>query len=48
MSGRQFKSHRTDIVKAFGPAVAEVINAYGEVLFRRGFLGRLKWLVFGR
>jgi hypothetical protein len=48
--GREAKAkiHRADLVRAFGPVVADVINAYGDVLFRRSFFGRLKWLILGR
>ena len=48
------KSLRREIRKAFGPAAADMleqhdvrIRAHAAIL-RRGFWGRLKWLLFGR
>lgn len=48
------KSLRREIRKAFGPAAADLIEQHDvrirvhAAILRRGFLGRLKWLLFGR
>src|SRR5690606_20441966 len=54
MSGNTHRITRRTIRRAFGPVVSEVIESHeGRIqahaaILRRGFWGRLKWLVFGR
>lgn len=54
MGQARIKADRRQLRKALTPDVADVLVAHGirinahTAILRRGFWGRLKWLVFGR
>lgn len=54
MGQATLKNSRRELRKALGPTLADIVRehdirvrAHGQIL-RRGFFGRLKWILFGK